>query len=57
MNSTTDNKQFVAQYLQALSGNAKTPSSSLDTSAITSSPSTSIRQKRDFRPTKSSSTR
>jgi predicted ester cyclase len=25
MNSTTDNKQFVAQYLQALSGNAKTP--------------------------------
>ena len=25
MNSTTDNKQFVAQYLRALSGNAKTP--------------------------------
>jgi predicted ester cyclase len=25
MNSTTDNKKFVAQYLQALSGNPKTP--------------------------------
>lgn len=25
MNSTTDNKQFVAQYLQALSRNPKTP--------------------------------
>jgi predicted ester cyclase len=25
MNSTSDNKQFVAQYLRALSGNVKTP--------------------------------